>query len=835
MKRKITAVIALCLLGGMFISPSAEERPVPIIPAPKEFQRHDGIFHLPETAVLWAPAQQKALAGQIAASLKNEAGIPASVQLLPQDLLPQDGIVLLKTDSPAAQNLMKEKGWNIRPEMHKEGYLLEIGPRRAVLLADTDAGLFYAGQTLIMLAISYGRDLPQLSIRDWPDFQFRGVTDDISRGQVSTMQNFQKIIRFLARHKMNVYMPYIEDVFRFKHFPQIGKGRGALSAEEWLALQDYATQYHVEIIPIFQTLGHYENILSLPEFRHLAEFPGAASLRIGDPETYKFLSQALDEVTAAFRSKYFHMGADESWDVGAWSTRKLAERYGLATLHAMHYNRVFKMLKARGKTVMMYGDIILNHPTILNQIPKDVIIFDWHYRISDHYPSAETFRLAGQPFIVSPAIWNWNRIFPNLTDAFANIRQFVLDGLENGALGAVTSNWGDFGGPNLRELNYYPYAFAADCAWNAKAADPDRFARVYFQTYYGPGTEGLGDVFYLLNEISQQMDWPHFFSHPFYPPPEDLSGLIRQSVELPLYAEKIQESLREIAPRVLRHKDELPLFAFCARQAKWYGDLQALRLNLHQTNRYVIDDSLRRVLIPVYRRELQRLRDEILSLKSDYQALWLATNRPANLDRLLALFDRLATYLEVKSEEIQAGDFSFSGRLPSAFVSHPFSQSGKAVSTLYLRKTFSLDQKPDEAWLQLIADSHARIWLNGKEIGEVVARRTLSAMVESQRVRAWEVAKYLRKGKNVLAVWAKNYIPGRSAAANVFLQWRNSGTWAAPLTTDAYWKCSDREEQGWKTLHFDDSGWLNAVTAERPWTIARPYFSRKLPSRIEFY
>ena len=44
----------------------------------------------------------------------------------------------------------------------------------------------------------------------------RGISDDISRGQVSNIDNFRRIIKFLARYKMNVYQPYIEDVFKFK-------------------------------------------------------------------------------------------------------------------------------------------------------------------------------------------------------------------------------------------------------------------------------------------------------------------------------------------------------------------------------------------------------------------------------------------------------------------------------------------------------------------------------------------------------------------------------------------------------------------------------------------
>lgn len=74
--------------------------------------------------------------------------------------------------------------------------------------------------------------IPGVSIRDWPQQKIRGITDDLSRGQVSTMENFKKIIHFLSRHKLNAYSPYIEDIFVFKKYPMLGKGRGEVTATE---------------------------------------------------------------------------------------------------------------------------------------------------------------------------------------------------------------------------------------------------------------------------------------------------------------------------------------------------------------------------------------------------------------------------------------------------------------------------------------------------------------------------------------------------------------------------------------------------------------------------
>ena len=100
-----------------------------------------------------------------------------------------------------------------------------------------------------LLEKSKDNTLPAISIIDWPDMKMRGISDDISRGQVSTLDNFKKIIRNLARYKMNVYMPYLEDMVQLDSYPSIGKGRGALSKQEVKELVDYAGKYFIDVIP----------------------------------------------------------------------------------------------------------------------------------------------------------------------------------------------------------------------------------------------------------------------------------------------------------------------------------------------------------------------------------------------------------------------------------------------------------------------------------------------------------------------------------------------------------------------------------------------------------
>ena len=112
--------------------------------------------------------------------------------------------------------------------------------------------------------------------------------------------------------------------------------------------------------------------------------------------------------------------------------------------------------------MIMYGDIILKYPEILDLIPKDIVLMDWQYEPADHYPTVDVLGSKGFPIIVLPGMSNWDRIFPDMSKAMINIRNFTLDCYRQPQpLGSITSTWGDNGSKNLRELLYYGYAYGS--------------------------------------------------------------------------------------------------------------------------------------------------------------------------------------------------------------------------------------------------------------------------------------------------------------------------------------------------------------------------------------
>ncbi|KKL96516.1 hypothetical protein LCGC14_1843690, partial [marine sediment metagenome] len=189
-----------------------------------------------------------------------------------------------------------------------QGYLIISDDSKIIIEAKSVQGLFYGVQTFIQLLNSSQDNLSinNIKILDFPSLQIRGVSDDISRGQVPKIENLKKFIKNLSHFKINqYYLVYMQDMFKFKNFPDIGKDRGAYSKEEIKELIDFAKICFVEIIPIFQTIGHWDNILHNPDYWKYGEFPGSNSLNIANEEIYEILDKMIGELREVFISDFF--------------------------------------------------------------------------------------------------------------------------------------------------------------------------------------------------------------------------------------------------------------------------------------------------------------------------------------------------------------------------------------------------------------------------------------------------------------------------------------------------------------------------------------------------
>ncbi|MFX1590617.1 MAG: family 20 glycosylhydrolase, partial [Promethearchaeota archaeon] len=318
---------------------------------------------------------------------------------------------------------------NLLDIQNEEGYNLEIEKNFVLIYSIHESGLFYGLQTLIQLLkngfLSQSKSLnlpteeineiflPEIKIRDKPDLEIRGIAQDISRGQSITVEFAKRYITILSHYKMNFYCLYIEDMFAHPKHPIIGKNRGALTKEEIQEIDNYAKKRFVEFVPIFECLGHVDNILSYKEYEDLGEYPGAQCFNITNKEVFEFLNDFILELSKAFTTKYFHIGCDESFDFGKYRSKELISQIGKSQAYINVYERFYKIAKDCGnERVIMYHDIVANDDEILQNLNKDIIIMFWDYKPKKKYPKVEILLNAGFKVILSPSMLNWQRHFP---------------------------------------------------------------------------------------------------------------------------------------------------------------------------------------------------------------------------------------------------------------------------------------------------------------------------------------------------------------------------------------------------------------------------------------
>jgi hypothetical protein len=116
--------------------------------------------------------------------------------------------------------------------------------------------------------------------------------------------------------------------------------------------------------------------------------------------------------------------------------------------------------------MQFWGDIIMEHPELVSELPKDVIAMEWGYEF-DH-PFADhgaKFAAAGIPFYVVPGTASWNSVGGRTDNAIGNLLNAAENGLNHGAIGFLITDWGDNGHLQPLPVSFLPIGFGAAVSW----------------------------------------------------------------------------------------------------------------------------------------------------------------------------------------------------------------------------------------------------------------------------------------------------------------------------------------------------------------------------------
>jgi len=137
------------------------------------------------------------------------------------------------------------------------------------------------------------------------------------------------------------------------------------------------------------------------------------------------------------------------------------------------------------------------------------------------------------------------------------------------------------------------------------------------------------------------------------------------------------------------------------------------------------------------------------------------------------------------------------------------------------------------ATLQLIGDTHAKVSVNGKSVGEVNVRSSNSLSVEHQRVKMFAVLPLLTDSANVISVEAETFSSAGSAGVNIYCELELSDGSVRKIMTDGTWKVTESAIGNWTGTAYNDSSWFDAAVNPYPSIVVRPNFATGRGSWIE--
>jgi hypothetical protein len=584
----------------------------------------------------------------------------------PRSLKRQAGIFVLPQAQPLSTII-----WSHSPKApdNPEGYSLTIDRRGVRIEYRETGGLRAAGATLRQLLREYGRRLPYLKIRDWPDFARRGVMLDISRGRVPKLETLLDLVERLADFKINEFQLYTEHTFAYRNYKSVWQNWGALTAAEIRTLDARCRELGIDLVPNQNSFGHLRYFLEHPKVKKLAEISEPYEGSTGDflrfpttlapnhPGTIKFIRELYDELLPNFSSKFLNVGGDETWDLGRGQSKKLCERRGKGRVYVDFLKQIQREAAKRGRRMMFWGDIILNHPELITKLSKNVIALNWGYEATHPFDKeAATFAKSKVPFYVCPGTATWMTMLGRHETASANLRLAAEAGHKHGAMGYLNTDWGDGGHPQPLAVSWPLYVIGAAHSWCSKSFDEKLLAPVLSRDVYEDPTQNVATAAIALGFAHQKFEYLESNITPFgaviaAPPPETRELFCRSGLKY--YARIKPKNIRAALAEVEKQRAVLAKTKSISKYGmilKMELDLaarmaaQSCEIMLWQQALAAGNKTLARKLAKSGIRELQ-------SIERDFKAYWPRRNK--------ATTAKCSPFLQWRIEDYRRGKLHF--------------------------------------------------------------------------------------------------------------------------------------------------------------------------------
>ena len=596
-----------------------------LLPAPRQLKTRPGKFIITDgRLILLDGPDPRALlftARRVQSALKKNLGVGWEIvasRAVPQDMI---GLTLCPGDASIA---------------HEQGYNLDIAPDKITLTAKMDSGIFYGASTLIQIISQHdpeSNSLPCLTISDRPDYAVRGVMLDISRDKVPTMETVLDLVDRLAGWKVNQFQLYVEHTFAYQQHPDVWAKASPFTGQEIMELDAFCKERFIELVPNQNTFGHMHHWLEHKRYASLAEtdhgwdawgthFDTPFSLNPTHPGSLKLVKSLLDEYLPYFSSDTINVNCDEPLDVGQGKNKELVDKVGAGRVYLDFVKKIFAEVTARGKKTQIWGDIIIEYPDLIPELPEDITVLEWGYEATHPFDEhGAQFAKAGRQYYVCPGTSSWNSIAGRTDNALGNLINAAENGLKHGASGYLNTDWGDNGHWQTLPVSYPGFAMGAAYSWALKANRKLDVARAVSLHAFEDPTGNLGRVAYDMGNI---------YLSPGIIPPN--SSWLFWILQWPLEdVRKVMNGLNvDMLDKTWKAIDDAVAPLEKARSAR--ADSELIRQEFRLAER-MLRHAVMRARLAAGREDIKSaaLYVDMKAIIDEYKSIWLERNRPGGM------------------------------------------------------------------------------------------------------------------------------------------------------------------------------------------------------------
>lgn len=339
------------------------------------------------------------------------------------------------------------------------------------------------------------------------------------------MPNKRYMLDWLKRlpgYGINTLLVEYEDKFPFRKYPFLCDADAFTEAELTEFLKT-ARGAGLQVIPLIQSLSHFEFALEHAQLAHLREAPNVPTMVCpAKPESVEFIKDLYREVLEFHRDDpLFHLGGDETWFLGTCETCKPRfEADGPIAMWAEHLRKLLDFVIAAGKRPIVWDDIFWKDPEAIRRanLPKQTILHSWNYNITslmkkdagdgkdlefggaaDRLRQVDVYKAAGYDSVAGPC-YNYGQLFARHSVSLKNTAVWAQKVRQAGMLGMLNTNWAVFHIPQ-QPLNILVAATGELCANPDTDVVGGAWQQAWLEKEFGVPAEGVPEAFETLGRL----------------------------------------------------------------------------------------------------------------------------------------------------------------------------------------------------------------------------------------------------------------------------------------------------------------------------------------------